>query len=240
MNYYSFLDSRTLQDRLPKSNYKIGAYTKTKEERNKESAITLDKNFLRSCALRLASEGDYTEAIALLNQLIDSDQNAIDYNNRGLVFFQSGDHEQALRDYNTAIELNPHLATVYNNRANCYAADGDLIAALADYDQALDLHPHYVRAWINRGITLRDLGEYSAAIDNFETALLFGQLEANLWAELGRTCHLWGDWNLAIAYYYRSLAHISSFDSQDVSSYRLRLQLENWLEELMFGSKTDY
>lgn len=240
MDYHSFLGSYPSKNPLYKGNYKITAYANTREKCKTESTLEVDENFLRSCALRLASEGDYTEAIALLNQLIDSHpQNAIDYNNRGLIFFQSGEHQQALKDYNTAIQINPNLATVYNNRANCYAACGDLLAALNDYDQALDLHPHYVRAWINRGITLRDLDEYAAAVDNFEIALLFGQLEANIWAELGRTYHLWGDWNVAIADYNRSLELINSEAQQDISSYRLRLQLETWLEDLLFGKTTD-
>jgi len=52
-----------------------------------------------------------TYLIALLNQqLIDRHpHNAINYNNRGLVYFQSSQLNQALADYNTAIQLNPHL-----------------------------------------------------------------------------------------------------------------------------------
>jgi tetratricopeptide (TPR) repeat protein len=241
MDYYSFLGSRTSKNPLYKVNHKITAYTKTRVKYKSESSITLDEGLLRSCALKLAHEGDYTEAIALLNQLIDTHpQNPADYNNRGLIYFQSGEHQKALSDYNTAIQLNPHLASVYNNRANCYAACGELLAALVDYDQALDLNPRYVRAWINRGITLRDLGEYGAAVDNFEIALLFGQLEANIWAERGRTYHLWGDWNCAIADYNRALNNINFVNNKDTSSYRLQLQLESWLDELLFTQNTDW
>lgn len=150
--------------------------------------------------MRLAQQGDYTEAIALLSQLIcRHPHNAVDYNNRGLIYFQSGKSQKALYDYNTALKLNPYLASAYNNRANYYAACGKLATALADYDQAIDLKPHHVGAWINRGITWRDLGQYEVAIENFEVALLFGQLEGHIWAERGRTYHLWGDCNCALA-----------------------------------------
>jgi tetratricopeptide (TPR) repeat protein len=235
MDHYSFLGDRTPKNPLYKKDHKNTAYTKTKCS----SKSSLDEKYLRSCAVKLAHQGDYIEAIALFNQLIANyPHNAVDYNNRGLIYFQSGEYQKALSDYNTAIHLNPKLASVYNNRANCYAAYGDLLTALADYDQALDLNPHYVRAWINRGITLRDLGEYNTAIDNFEIAMLFGQLEPNIWAERGRTYHLWGDWNCAIADYYRALGYMASFDNnEDISSYRLRLQLESWLDELLFPLK---
>jgi len=86
---------------------------------------------------------------------------------------------------------------------------------------------------LNRGITLRDLGQYEEAIDNFEVALLFGQLEGRILAERGRTYHLWGDWNCAIADYRRALLLLPSFDTkQEIPNSRLRLQVENWFNEL--------
>ncbi|MFM6754456.1 MAG: tetratricopeptide repeat protein [Dolichospermum sp.] len=200
--------------------------------------LMLEQRYLRSCALKLSQQGDYTKAIALLSHLIDyHPDNAIDYNNRGLIYFQSGDGYKALCDYNKALDLNSKLASAYNNRANYYAASGQLIAALADYEQALDLNPRYVRAWINLSITLRDLGEYAEAIENLETALLFGQLKGHIWAERGRTYHLWGDWNCAIADYRRALAELSSLKNQEGLGYSLRLQLENWLNEMLFSEQ---
>jgi tetratricopeptide (TPR) repeat protein len=241
MDHYSFFASGSQQNQVYTVDHKNTVYTqKTGVKDSSKSQV--EDSYLRSCALKLAHQGDYTKAIALLSQLIDSHPlNAVDYNNRGLIYFQSGESQKALCDYNTAMQLNPKLASAYNNRANYYAACGELGAALADYDQALDLNPRHVRAWINRGITLRDLGQYKEAIDNFEITLLFGQLQGHIWAERGRTYHLWGDWNCAIADYYRALTHIMSLDTdEDVSSYRLRLQVENWLDELLSPQKTDW
>jgi len=190
---------------------------------------------LRSSAWAKAQEGDYTEAIALLSQLINRHpHDAIDYNNRGLVYFQSDQLAQALSDYDTALQLNPHLVSAYNNRANYYAACGQLVAAIADYDRAIDLNPSYVRAWINRGITLRDLGRYDQAIENFDIALLLGQLEGHIYAERGRTYHLWGDWNCCLADYRRAVTELpqNSTSSSDESS-RLRLKVITWLNQLL-------
>ncbi|WP_138501788.1 tetratricopeptide repeat protein [Nostoc sp. PA-18-2419] len=208
----------------------------------KNNCSELEDRYLRSYALRLAQQGNYPEAIALLNQLIFCHPyNAIDYNNRGLIYFQSGEMQKAFCDYNTALKLNPYLASAYNNRANYYAACEELAAALTDYDQAINLNPRHVRAWINRGITLRDLGEYEEAIENFEVALLFGQLEGHIWAERGRTYHLWGDWNCAIADYRRALTQLPPLDnSKNVTGYRLRLQLENWLNDLLSVQRHDW
>ncbi|MEH2408366.1 tetratricopeptide repeat protein [Nostoc sp.] len=234
MNIHSFLADDDQQNKQYK--YVINNTNKAQEYRkNDRSESSLGDSYLRSFALRLAKQGNYTEAIALLTQLISRHpHNAVDYNNRGLIYFQSGEIEKAFCDYNTALKLNPNLASAYNNRANYYAACGELAAALADYDQAIDFNPSHVRAWINRGITWRDLGQYEEAIENFEIALLFGQLKGHIWAEHGRTYHLWGDWNYAIADYRRALTLLPSLDnSKDITGYCLRLKLENWLNELL-------
>ncbi|MBD2136179.1 tetratricopeptide repeat protein [Anabaena sp. FACHB-1237] len=201
----------------------------------KESQYMLEEGYLRSYALQLAKEGNYATAIALLSHLIaHHPDNAIDYNNRGLIYFQSGDNSKALSDYNKALDLNCKLVSAYNNRANYYAACGQLNDALADYEQALDLNPRYVRAWINKGITFRDLEKYSDAIESLEVALLFGQLEGNIWAERGRTYHLWGDWNCAIADYRRALEKLPLSTNRNSSGYRLRFNVDIWLNELLF------
>lgn len=190
---------------------------------------------LRSCAWAEAQQGNYSEAIALLSQLIARHpHDAVDYNNRGLIYFQGGQLKQAIADYNTALNLDPLLANVYNNRANYYAACGDLVAALADYDQALDLNPSYARAWINRGITLRDLEQYEQAIENFDFAILLGQLQGHIYAERGRTYHLWGDWNSCVADYRRALDELPLKGSLNSDpGLRLRLQVETWLNQLL-------
>lgn len=234
MNSHSFLSSGNQQ------NYRYTIVLNNTKKPQQQGANASGKSAmrdsdLRSCALTKAQQGYYTDAIALLSQLIHlHPDNAIDYNNRGLIYFQSGETQKAFCDYNTALQLNPNLASAYNNRANYYAACGELVAAIADYDQALDLNPSYVRAWINRGITCRDLGQYEEAVENFEVALLFGQLKGHILAERGRTYHLWGDWNCAIADYRRALTQLPSLSpSGEDPSSRLRLQVENWLNELL-------
>ena len=191
---------------------------------------------LRSYGKAKAKLGDYQSAITSLSHLIDRHpDNAIDYNNRGLIYFQSGQLLKAIADYDKAIQLNPQLASAYNNRANYYAASGSLNQAICDYDRALDLNPSHVRAWINRAITWRDLGKYKEAIEDLEIASLFGQLQGNIYAEQGRTYHLWGDWNLAIADYHRALAQLplSADATEDKANHRLRSQVETWLQQLV-------
>jgi len=206
-----------------------------------QASSQLEQNaILRQTALTEAREGNHAEAIALFTCLIEQNpSNANDYSNRGLVYFQSGQAEAALVDYNQAITLNPRLDNAYNNRANYYASQGQFLEAILDYDVALDLNPTNVRAWINQGITFRDLEMYDRALESLELALCLGRLEVHIYAERGRTYHLRGDWNCAVADYQRALAElppVNTFQTDSTTqapSARLRSQVETWLRELL-------
>lgn len=185
---------------------------------------------LRASAQSKAKRGDYIGAIALLTQLITRHPNsAVDYNNRGLIYFQCGQRAKAIADYNKALQLNPELDSAYNNRANYYASGGQLAEALNDYETALDLNPGNTRTWINQAITFRELGLYDLALENLDMGLLLGGLEAHIYAERGRTYHLRGDWNCAIADYQRALKELLSSSA----SSRLRRKVETWMNQLL-------
>jgi tetratricopeptide (TPR) repeat protein len=183
---------------------------------------------LRLCVKKQVTQQNYLAAIALLDRLIACYPNsAMDYNNRGLMYFYAGQLSEALQDYDTAIALDKKLAPAYNNRANFYATQKNFLAALDDYEIALDLNPTNIRALFNQGITFRELDLYDLAIENFEMALLLGQtLQGRLYAERGYTYHLRGDWNCAIGDYYRALARLSDRDPY-------RQKVENWLNDLL-------
>jgi tetratricopeptide (TPR) repeat protein len=204
-------------------------------DRNQQSQLTTvsltTEQRLKNCVKAKANQGDYVVAIALLDQLIALRPNhAVNYNNRGLMYFRNNQIIEALCDLSLALEINPHLDSAYNNRANCYAAQGDLPEAIADYDLALDLNPGNLRAWINQGIAFRELELYELGLENFDIALLIGDaLEDRIYAERGRTYHLRGDWNCAISDYQTALNILTS--KPDEVNYFYRVQ--SWFNELL-------
>ncbi|NES95051.1 MAG: tetratricopeptide repeat protein [Desertifilum sp. SIO1I2] len=201
---------------------------------SKAGRTPLSEAQLQRQASLKAQKGHYSEALALLSQLIEqSPATAKYYNNRGLVYFYSGQPQKAQADYNRAIALDPQLTEAYNNRANYSVSIGHLQEALADYDRAIDLNPFNIRAWINRGITHRNLGQYDRSLDDLDFALRLGRLTGHIYAERGRTYYRMGDWNCAVADYQRALKQFSSLASLcSPADRRQHLRVKTWLNEL--------
>ncbi|MDJ0508816.1 MAG: tetratricopeptide repeat protein [Crocosphaera sp.] len=196
-------------------------------------ATQLQKKALSDLHLRInsqqeAKQGNYQQAISLLDQLIARcPDSAIDYNNRGLMYLKIGNYKRAMSDFNRAIAVNPRLDRAYNNRGNCYAKQGNLSKALENYEQALDINPYNQKVWINHGITLRELGNYELAIETLEIAKVIGkQYQGRIYAERGYTHYLRGDWNYAIADYSRALSELPEGD-------RYQQKVIKWLAEIL-------
>ena len=60
---------------------------------------------------------------------------------RGARYVAKGRYDQALADYDRAIELSPDHASGFMGRGNTYYAMGRYDQALADYDRAIELDP---------------------------------------------------------------------------------------------------
>ncbi|MBF0542694.1 MAG: tetratricopeptide repeat protein [Nitrospirae bacterium] len=72
-------------------------------------------------------------------------QTAADYYNRGDSYFKSKDYQQAIKDYNKAIELNPKYAKAYYSRGCAYSILGNVQQAISDYKIAAALGDKYTQ-----------------------------------------------------------------------------------------------
>ncbi|MGH6835049.1 MAG: tetratricopeptide repeat protein, partial [Methylocella sp.] len=93
------------------------------------------------------------------------------YYNRGLAYYDRGDHDRAIADYDAAIRLDPKHVDAYNNRGNAYQAKGDHDRAIADYDAAIGLDPEDVDAFYNRGNAYQAKGDHDRAIADYDESI---------------------------------------------------------------------
>ncbi len=92
-------------------------------------------------------------------------------NSRGAAWYDNGDFERAIADFDRVIELKPDYADGFYNRAIAWSARGDAERAIADYSAAIRLQPDHARAYNNRGDLLDKTGEFERAIADYGKAI---------------------------------------------------------------------
>lgn len=92
-------------------------------------------------------------------------------NDRGIAYRNKNDLDNAIADFNSALEINPNDDKVLNNRGAAYMYKGDNDKAIQDYNRAIMLNPDYFIAIKNRGAAYANKGEYDRALLDYNRAL---------------------------------------------------------------------
>ena len=93
------------------------------------------------------------------------------YYARGTEWANQGNHDRAIADFTTAIELDPKLGVAYYNRALSQSEKGEADLAIADYDAALKVAPKEWRAYVGRAVEWTLKGDYKRAIADYDAVI---------------------------------------------------------------------
>ena len=69
------------------------------------------------------------------------------YNNRGIAYGEKGQYDQAISDFNKAIEINPRYEKAYSNRGIVYRLKGQYDRAISDFNKAIEINPTDAQAY---------------------------------------------------------------------------------------------
>lgn len=123
-------------------------------------------------ARELGERGEFKSAILLCDKAINSDsRSASAYEYRGWCHEQTGNHQQALRDYSAALALEPARATVFENCGHTYQELGEHQNAIRQFDRAIKLNPDNAVAFAGRALSYQKLGQHRKALDDFDQSL---------------------------------------------------------------------
>lgn len=126
-------------------------------------------------------------------------QEAIKYNDRGIVKFKSGDNYGAILEYDRAISINPKYTESYVNRGIAKFKLGKNQAAILDYDRAIEIDPQDVEAYYHRGIAQFEIGDNQAAMLDFDRAIAINPQDPEVFGNRGAVRSTLGDKQGAIA-----------------------------------------
>jgi tetratricopeptide (TPR) repeat protein len=98
-------------------------------------------------------------------------QRYVDIVNKGIDYYERGDMEGALIQFNKAINFDPSYAGAYANRGGLYNTKKNLDLALTDLNEAIRLDPNFAPAYANRGSVHYNRKDYESAREDWEQTL---------------------------------------------------------------------
>ncbi|MBD3397653.1 AAA family ATPase [Candidatus Micrarchaeota archaeon] len=123
-------------------------------------------------------------------------------------YYEKGDYEKAIENYNMAILLNPLFSEAYFNRALSYYQLKNYDKAIADYTEAAELDPKNPIIFNNKGDAFYRKQDYTSAIKDYDKAIMLNP-------------------NYLKAYYNRALSYASLEDYEKaVEDFTKVLQLK--------------
>lgn len=112
---------------------------------------------------------------------------AVAHTNRGNAYGMQKRYAEALKDYATALTLDPHAPLAHYNKANVLFDLGRLKEAEADYTRAIEEDGTFALAFFNRGLVRERLGDRTGARGDYKTVVaLDGGFAAKASARLKR------------------------------------------------------
>ncbi len=114
----------------------------------------------------------YDSELTLWQDVLDTQpKNFIAHYNLGIQLARENRPQEALQEYQAAIQLNPVYAEPHNNMGNILLEFGKIPEAIASYEEALRLNPNYARAHNNMGTALAEMGKITEAIEQYQQAV---------------------------------------------------------------------
>jgi tetratricopeptide (TPR) repeat protein len=107
----------------------------------------------------------------VVRALTPEQQKALQHNERGLEFFSKGKLDNAIKEYEEAIRLDPKLAAAHNNLGGAHFAAGRFEEAAAAFRRACDLDADYGQAYFNLALAQLKLGRQKEATEALDAAL---------------------------------------------------------------------
>lgn len=144
-------------------------------------------------------KGDYAKVITDATEAIRLQPSQAVYNLRGSAYYDRGEYEIAVADFDDALKLGPPDGTIFHNRGNAWRGKGDYAKAIADYDMSIKANPKSAFSYQNRGISKEALGDLDGALTDINQAI---RLDPTLPQPLINRTAIWrvrGDYDRAIA-----------------------------------------
>jgi tetratricopeptide (TPR) repeat protein len=125
--------------------------------------------------------------------------------NLGLALFQKGQVDDAIAQYQKAVEIYPNYVAAHYNLGNALLQKGQLDTALAQYEKAVEIDPNDAAAHINLGNAFFQKQQLDKAVAQFQKAVEINPNDAEVQYNLGNALFQKGQLDEAVAQFQKAL-----------------------------------
>ncbi|MCU0540803.1 MAG: DUF3160 domain-containing protein [Oscillatoriaceae cyanobacterium Prado104] len=111
--------------------------------------------------------------------------NELDFPQRGVDYFNQNDYQQALEQFDRALQINPNLAEAYYFRGLTHRQMDDTRRAVEDYTQALQINPKWSDVHTSRAEARTQLGDFKGAVEDYTQVLQSNPLALEAYVNRG-------------------------------------------------------
>jgi tetratricopeptide (TPR) repeat protein len=156
------------------------------------------------CACAQASYWKDSETL-WTHTLACTSNNSIAHNNLGDALLRKGNVDEAVVQFQQALQINPAYAEAYNNLGDALLRKGNVNEAITDYQLSLQIKPGGADAHYNLGNALLRKGKVDEAIAQFQQALQINPGYADAHNNLGNALYQKGEVGEAIFQFQKAL-----------------------------------
>ncbi len=127
------------------------------------------------------------------------------HNNLGSYYQKSNMLDEALNQFNKAINLQKNYPEALINRSDIFRVQGKIREAIDDCGNAIKYNPEYPGAFMNRGIAYSVGKKYDSAFHDFKMVLKTEPNNANAYGNLGNLLDMKGQVDSAIWAYSKAI-----------------------------------
>lgn len=138
---------------------------------------------------KLKREGSYRAAINQMDKALGYGEKSWYFTERGVSYFLLKDYENALLDFNRALQNYPHSASALEWRASIYVKLERYEEAMDDLDLAAKLEPYNSRVHYERGNLHNKLKQYAEAVADYRKVLHYEARDTELRYFMGGLLH---------------------------------------------------
>jgi protein O-mannosyl-transferase len=123
----------------------------------------------------------------------------------GVAFFEKGQLDDAVAQYQKALEINPNCVAAHYNLGNALFRKGQLDEAIAHFQKALEINPKDAEAHINLGNALLQKEQFDEAVGQFQQAVEINLNDAEAHYDLGNALFQKGQLEEAVGQFQKAL-----------------------------------